>query len=312
MEPKALSFQEQADLLQDRGMIIKNSDNAIKKLENIGYYKLKEFAHPLSKVTKDEFGNNIRIYNEVNFDDVITRYYQDKNLRMGLLHAIEKIEVSLKTRISYVLGETYGAFGYLNFSKWCNKNEYCKHYLNYQENRFKKELYKKIKLSRSYELQDKKNLNERKLPSIWLMTDVLMFGDIVNLLTLMSKKNLQKISNYYKCSNRELISWLKCLNFIRNICAHNSNVIDIKLTTAPIVYEKWKGDIFQFKDGNYSNRLAIVIFIIHHFIEQINDRYKIQKITKAIHNIVGNDILRINQLGFVNKDSITKLQRLSY
>lgn len=311
MKPKPLNFQEQANLLIERGMVINNIDNAIKKLENIGYYKLKEFAHPLSKETKSELDNNIRVYNDVKFDDVITRYYQDKNLRIYLLHAIEKIEVSLKTRISYVLGETYGAFGYLDFSKWCNKNEYCKHYLKYQENRFKKNLMKKIKLSRNHEIKEKKNFNEDKLPSIWLMTDVLMFGDIVNLLKLMSNKNLRKISEYYKCSNKQLISWLKCLNFIRNICAHNSNVIDIQLTTAPIIHNDWKDDIFQFKDGNYSSRLAVVVFIIHHFIKQINNKYKIIKIIKSIQTIVGNDIKRINQLGFVESKSITKLKNLS-
>ncbi|MEX2947713.1 Abi family protein [Staphylococcus warneri] len=143
MEPKALSFNEQVDLFESRGMIISNKDNAIKKIENIGYYKIKEFAHPLSKVVKDENGESIRNYNGVLFDDIITRYYQDKNLRMGLLHAIEKIEVSLKTRISYVIGNANGAFGYLDFSKWCNKKEYCKHYLSYREKAFKRELLKK-------------------------------------------------------------------------------------------------------------------------------------------------------------------------
>ena len=43
------------------------------------------------------------------------RYYQDKNLRIHLLHAIEKIEVALKTWVAFILGEQYGAFGYLNF-----------------------------------------------------------------------------------------------------------------------------------------------------------------------------------------------------
>nr|WP_263313798.1 Abi family protein [Mammaliicoccus sp. Marseille-Q6498] len=310
MNPKPLSFQEQADLFLSRGMIIKNKDHAIKKIENIGYYKLKEFAHPLSNVIKDQNNNSVRVYEGVEFDDIITRYYQDKNLRLGLLHAIEKIEVSLKTRISYVLGESHGAFGYLKFANWCNKKEYCKHYLYYQENKFKKELHKKIKLSRSFELHDKKNFNDEKLPSIWLMTDVLMFGDLVQILKLMSKNNITKIARYYRCSNEELLSWLKCLNFIRNICAHNSNILDIKLATAPKVYKDWNGDIFQFKDGNYSNRLAIVIFIINHFIKGINNKYQMFKITNSIHKIVGNDELRINQLGFASKQAINKLSVL--
>ncbi|UXR69496.1 Abi family protein [Staphylococcus sp. IVB6246] len=310
MNPKPLTFKEQLQLFKKRGMIIDNETRAIEKLENIGYYKLKEFAYPLSKVVENENKEQMRVYENVNFNDVITRYYQDKNLRLGLLHAIEKIEVSLKTKISYVLGESYGAFGYLDFSKWCNKEEYCKHYLNYQQNRFKKELFTKIKLSRSLDLKEEKNLNYQGYPSVWLMVDVLMFGDIVHLLTLLSRKNLQRISDYYNCSNKELLSWLKCLNFMRNICAHNSNIVDIKLTTAPVVNDNWKSDIYRFKDGNYSNRLAIVLYIIHHFVRRTNSKYQIYKVSLAIEKIVGKNKRRINQLGFISEESINKLRNL--
>ncbi|MEX2947712.1 Abi family protein [Staphylococcus warneri] len=168
-----------------------------------------------------------------------------------------------------------------------------------------------MSLSHSPEIKDKKNLDINGMPSIWLMTDVLMFGDIVQLLSLMSVNNLNKISKYYNCNNDELISWLKCLNFIRNICAHNSNVLDIKINTPPKISENWKNDIYKIKDGNYSNRLAIVIYIIHHFIKQINNRYKIQKIPNSILSIVGDNPQRIQQLGFVNKRSITKLKNLN-
>lgn len=54
-------------------------------------------------------------YSNITFDDIVKRYYQDKNLRINLLHAIEKIEVSIKRNVSYILGSRYGAFGYLDF-----------------------------------------------------------------------------------------------------------------------------------------------------------------------------------------------------
>lgn len=77
------------------------------------------------------------------------------------------------------------------------------------------------------------------------------------------------------------------------------------------ISENWKNDIYKIKDGNYFNRLAIVIYIIHHFIKQINNRYKIQKIPNSILSIVGDNPQRIQQLGFVNKRSITKLKNLN-
>lgn len=117
-EPLALTWEEQLRLFENRGM--KVSDNDIEKLKNISYYRLKEFARPLSVL--DDNGNIC--YNGIEFKEVLTRYYQDKNLRMYLLHAIEKIEVTTKTKIADVLGNYYGAFGYLDFSRWSNRSKY--------------------------------------------------------------------------------------------------------------------------------------------------------------------------------------------
>ena len=92
--PIALSWQEQLDLFKSRGM--KVTDNDVDKIKNISYYRLKEFARPLSTISKKDGVTSIS-YNGVEFKEVLTRYYQDKNLRIYLLHAIEKIEVSIKT-----------------------------------------------------------------------------------------------------------------------------------------------------------------------------------------------------------------------
>ncbi|XUD12734.1 hypothetical protein IGJ55_001913 [Enterococcus sp. AZ170] len=113
------------------------------------------------------------------------------------MHAIEKIEVSLKTKVAYILGKNYKAYGYLNFSSWCNREEYCKYYLK-----------EKIRLSSSHDIKDKKNLNANGFPTIWLTVDVLTFGDILVLLQLMSKNNLRKLASYYGYTAEELMSWL--------------------------------------------------------------------------------------------------------
>ncbi|EKZ0459695.1 Abi family protein, partial [Enterococcus faecalis] len=122
-EPLSLSFDEQMALFEERGMQMTSKD--VEKLKVIGYYRIKQFAAPLAnkKIVNE---NTVYDYKGIYFSDVLKRYYQDKNLRIHLLHAIEKIEVALKTWVAFILGEQYGAFGYLNFSKWCDKNRYSK------------------------------------------------------------------------------------------------------------------------------------------------------------------------------------------
>ncbi|MBC1811421.1 CAAX protease [Listeria booriae] len=303
MTVKNLSFEEQLKLFQSRGMIVSNDDIKRNKLSNINYYRLKEFAAPLSTV-KTIDGEKVRRYDGVKFSEIVIRYYQDKNLRIHLFHAIEKIEVSLKTQLSAVLGEKYGAFGYLRFSSWCNREEYCRHYLELKNSEFKRRLKQKLHRSNYEDLRNQKNLNSEKLPTIWLAIDVLSFGDLISLLDLMSIKNLNSIADHYKCSHGELLSWLKCLHFIRNCCAHNSNVIDVKLKTTPKVREEWKEYLYRRNGRIFSNRIAITLLIIRNLIKEINPSYRFDEIAKSLGSLAFEKDERANLLGFNNMSAI--------
>ncbi|WP_072240963.1 Abi family protein, partial [Listeria monocytogenes] len=302
-ELRHLDFNEQINLLESRGMSVDDKRRAQKKLENIGYYKLKEFAQPLSKVKEDESGNKIRRYDGVKFDSVLTRFYQDKNLRIYLMHAIEKIEISLKTKLAYILGAgSYGPFGYLSFSNWCNREKYCKYFLIDHQRKFKFRLREKVRLSNYGEIKDKSNQNEEGFPSVWLMIDVLTFGDVLVLIDYMSIRNLNTLSNFYNCTPKELTSWLKCLKFIRNLCAHNSNVIDVKLKTTPIIKIDWKNILYKFegKTNKYTDRLAVVLCIIKHFTNEINPTYHYDNISRSIFKIINKDEKNAQIIGFAN------------
>ncbi|MCJ0563508.1 Abi family protein, partial [Enterococcus cecorum] len=297
-EIKALSWNEQLELFKSRGMIVNDSD--IEKIQNISYYRLKEFARPLAKIKKSNGKSEIR-YNGIEFKEVLTRYYQDKNLRLHILHAIEKIEVSIKTRISYVLGSNYGAFGYLNFSSWSNRKKYSKFTIEKVQFDIKNRLVKITKKSQSSEVRNRNNLDQDGFPSVWLGIDLLMFGDIVKILEIMSESNLKSISSHYCCTNDELISWMKCLNFVRNACAHNSNLIDIKLTTKPKFRKSWSNFLYFMKSDKGkkpTNRLSIIIVILIELVKQINPKYKWQDIQNSIRNLCKENEERAHLLGF--------------
>lgn len=50
MSPEPLDFEQQLGRFIERGMVIEDKfrDKNVKKLETIGYYRLKEFAKPFS------------------------------------------------------------------------------------------------------------------------------------------------------------------------------------------------------------------------------------------------------------------------
>ena len=292
-DPKPLCFEEQVDLFISRGVEVEDKELAVRHVRDIGYYKLKSFSLPLSRV--DE--NKERIYNNITFQDILNRFYADKDLRISLLHCIEDIEVSIKTKFSYILGES-GAYYYLKFSNWCNRNKYCKYYLEDKEKYFKQKIYNRMQRSTSAELRDKKNLKNNKYPTIWLLVEILTFGDLVELLDLMSNKNLRKLADYYDCTPEQLKSWLKSLKFIRNNCAHNSTVIDVHLTTTPISLNEWREHLFINQKNEITRRLALILCIIVEMMPSINPHYNFGKIYGAVNLLIENSS---------NKDKAAKL-----
>lgn len=298
-----LGFEQQLDLFETRGMIVNDRDKAIEKIKNIGYYKIKGFSYALCKT-------EIRNYEDVSFegvsfDDVVTRYYQDKNLRIYLLHALEKIEVSVKTKMAYVLGSKYGPFGYANFSKWTDRNKHTDSSRREIEKEFCESVKSKINKSNVIDLKFKNNF-QNGMPTIWLLMDILTFGDMVFLLKLMTRSNVLEISSMYDLNYDEFVSWLSCLNFIRNVCAHNSNVVDLKLRTKPIIKESWKNNLFLFEsNGRFTNRIAVPILIIRHLTLKINPSYRFVSITNSLNNLIKQDDIKAQKLGFKDVKSFS-------
>ena len=302
-----LEFKEQLDLFLSRGMISLNYEEDALKLEHIPYYKLKEFAEFYATKSEDANGTTVINYNGVSFSDVLKRYYQDKNLRIFLLHAIEKIEISLKNKIAYVLGKQHGPFGYLKFANWCNREEYCKHYLHAKQEKLKSKIRKEIRKNKKNapnEVSIKSQECNGQLP-VWLMVNLLTFGGTIEILELMSHKNIKKVANAYGSTPNEFISHMKCFHLIRNLCAHNEKVIDLELKSTPSIPSRYKDIFYITRSGAKTKRMAVPIMLIAKYTLSINPQYKTINIIKTVKSICSSEKLA-KQFGFLDKDSMKK------
>ncbi len=293
---KPLNFEEQIDLFIKRGMPAPNKNRNISKLKYINYYKLKELAYPF-------YDKESKKYININFDDLLTRYYQDKHIRLAVLSCIEKIEIAFKTQFCHLLGSKHGAFGYLQFSNWCNKNEFCKHYISEKQGNFKK------RIKENFYIYSKKKCiqeldNQEKIP-IWMLVEVLTFGEVLYLFGLMSTENQKKIALNFNCKANELLSWLKSLKFIRNQCAHNSNIIDIKMQTKPTLRDEWRKFLLVNNKNQTSGCIADVIMPMVFLTVTINPKYAFNDLQKSINSLTTNNN-KAKMLGFKDTENSKK------
>lgn len=304
--PESLSWEEQVALLKEQGMEIYDSD--AETLKQISYYRIKEFAEPLAQ----RYNGTIH-YEGISFAKVIERYYQDKNLRIHLLHAIEQVETALKTKIAYILGKRYGAYGYLNFYKWANRSKYTDFYIEEKQYKFKKKLKETVKRSSLPDIRYRQNQNKDGFPTVWLAIDSLMFGGLTTIISIMGKRNLIPLANYFHCTGKELVSWVRMLNFIRNVCAHGANLIDIRLKTVPLIRTEWKKYLFSdsANDGENENykRLGTVIFVLITLVNSINEKYRWNEIQRNINTICNHRLEDANLLGFRDAQQSLKIKK---
>jgi abortive infection bacteriophage resistance protein len=294
---------------ESRKRLLKN----LNKLSEVGYYTLKNYAAPF-------FNQETGKYERLQFRTLIARYYRDKHFKQATLHAIEDIEVALNTRIAYLLGKKYGAFDYIKFHLWCQRNGYNRYInrhmnkfvLKQEEYNFLQKLVSSAKKSSNKSVVDFENNSEQAIPPVWLAVNLLTLGESIRILELMSKKNREVIANQFNCKVDELISWLKCINLIRNICCHNENLIDIKLKTKPSI-PQWvesKDILYSVtqEDGSvqYTNAIALPLVIIITLMKTINSKYRLDDLSKSLSMLTPtNRIAR--QYGF---KSISKMHDL--
>ncbi len=102
---EALSFEEQADRLLERGLIAEKAE-LIRRLEAVSYYRLSGYLYPFRCQDQDAYKP------ETTLETIWRRYCFDRRLRVLVLDAIERIEVAVRTQLIYHFAHEHGAFGY--------------------------------------------------------------------------------------------------------------------------------------------------------------------------------------------------------
>lgn len=213
----ALTFEQQLDLLRHRGMAVPDVDRAARWLEKVSYYRLSAYFLPF----KD--GENFRAGTD--FNDVAGLYIFDRKLRLLVLDAIERIEVAIRTAMTYEIGHAYGAFGHTdpdNFAPGFEHGRFMEE-LNAEEARAKETFAGHFR---------KKYTSEPHLP-VWMATELLSFGTVSKLYGALAPTLKQRIAAEYGVDEQFLRSWLHSLSYVRNVCAHHKRLWNRKLAICP-------------------------------------------------------------------------------
>jgi abortive infection bacteriophage resistance protein len=214
-DKKAFTIEEQVAQLQYRGLEIKHPRIAEKYLINISYYRLGEYWY----VMQSDKENHIFKPNS-KFTDVIALYNFDAELRILLFDIIEKIEISLRTKLIYYLSHEIDPWWFQNFSLFENSKELVKT-LSSLEGEI--ERTKDVAITN----HKKKHKDDGRFPPAWKSLEQTSFGSLSKLYgniknNVKAKDTIAK--DFGAVNHTYLPSWLQSIAQIRNFCAHHSRL----------------------------------------------------------------------------------------
>ena len=116
-----ISFAEQIALLKKRGLLFSDEAKALHLLQNISYYRLSGYWHPLlADKQKHVFKTGST------FDAAYGIYKFDSELRKLVIAELEKIEVAVRTQVTYVLSSRHDGFWFADASLFFNPARHAK------------------------------------------------------------------------------------------------------------------------------------------------------------------------------------------
>ena len=238
-----LTIPQQIDLLRSRGMVIDRPHQAEECLQRVGYYRLSAYWYPFRESHPDPAGTPAKIIDDdfqsgTTFTAVFDLYVFDKKLRLLMLDALERIEIAVRSDVARILGarmptahrepaELDDAFAKVvrrqrrqpdstDHQEWLSK-------LDTTEQRSREDFVKHFK----------KTYPGSAMP-IWISIELWDFGMLSRFVEGMKSSDQIDMATRYGVPRGDLlVSWLKTLNFVRNVCAHHARLWNKPLVMTP-------------------------------------------------------------------------------
>ena len=211
-----------------------NEQEAVEYLKIISYFRLASYWKPMENdKLKHIFKPNSK------FENVVTLYNFDKELRTLIFSAIQSIEIALRTKIIQIVSSNYGAFWFTEKSLFTNTTIFSKCLLNIEE-----------ELKRSKEdflIEHFAKYDNPPYPPAWKTLEVSSFGTLSKLYCNLADNNLKKqiARELGLPQHLYLESWIKSLSVLRNRIAHHARIWNRKYPWKPQIPQKLQSPWIQ-------------------------------------------------------------------
>jgi abortive infection bacteriophage resistance protein len=236
-------------------MIIPDRARAARYLTHINYYRLRAYWLPFEESATGAH----RFKSGTQFEQALSLYIFDRKFRLLVLEAIDRVEVSFRTRFAYILGNRYGSHAYLDVSllKTVYIHGQCLTSFREEFTRSRETFIEHYKIK----------YGDPELPPIWAACEIMSFGQLSKWFqNIKLRSDRQEIAYEFNIDESILSSLMHHLTHIRNLVAHHSRLWNRRLTVTMSIPHRPKEIVGLFnplKERNIYNTLVILGYLLN-------------------------------------------------
>lgn len=258
-----LSYEEQLRLLISRGMQVGDQEAAIRCLESVSYYRLSGYSFLFRK--RDVEGELLDQFQEgTRFEEIVQLYEFDRNLRLLIMDAIERVEIAVRTKLTYSFVHKYGSFGHLDYRNF---------HPDFDHINWLHKLFTETQRSRETFITHygRKYEGFPRLP-LWMTTEIMSLGSLsffykgLRNQQQVGIRDKQEIADTFNLHYVKLEYWLHTLTYIRNVCAHHSRLWNRELAIRP---DRTREPEWSFPVTPRNDRIFYVLLILRYLLRSM-------------------------------------------
>ena len=221
---KAKSIEQQIELLNTRGVLISNEEKAKEVLLDIGYYRLGFYFFPFEKSYPKQDARSHVVMDGTMFEDAVSLYYFDFDLRNILNRYLTRVEVAFRTYLTYYMSLKYQEDPLWFVSPVVVRQSFI--------DEFDKKVYHSESFRRNVQIKrHHQHYPSDKYAPAWKTIEFMTFGSVLKLYksidNMDDKRMIAKHFGVGKVSVFE--SFMSTIHTLRNKCAHGSALFDLTL-----------------------------------------------------------------------------------
>lgn len=263
------STRDQTRILASRGLV--DALEYEHYLSQVGYYRLSGYSYPLRQfapenhIEPEHHNQNVKrrldsFIPSARMSHVVALYEFDEQLRLALWQALSKLEIALRFDIGHIFGKEDPYLHMHLTTLWKDGGR------RTRAEKFARKLANTQQRSSEEFVKHHHAAYHDQMP-IWVVTEILEFGSLVNLYSLAPFEWRKTIADLYQARTDELESWLRTMNYLRNICAHHGRLWNRQLVIRPSVkYRKHDpklGECLK-RDNKIFTGLSLAAYLLEH------------------------------------------------